>query len=70
MARGALEAFEGDLEDEAGVLVGGDGADWAEAVDRVVADVFIERGELFVGESEIGFSYRRQFFAFSPILSL
>ena len=48
--------FEGDLEDQALL----DLANWAETLDRVVADPAVDPAKLLVGEAEIGLADRKK----------
>ena len=58
--RGALHALEGDLQHQSAFHPVADLAHRAEALDRVVADVAVELGQLRVGEAVIGLADRHQ----------
>ena len=67
MPRAALQAFEGNFQDEALLSCCRDRPYRTEPVDRVLPDKLVELFELLIGKAEVGLSDRRQFMAVCPV---
>src|SRR5690606_15859081 len=66
--RRAVEAFEGDLHHEPRLTRRRHRPHRAEAVDRVVAHVFVDQPQLLVGETEIGLADRHELSTFLALV--